>query len=60
MTNEHNFFLITYGLHNFVRHAQAGGKHAFIIRGIESQKMINHAKTLIEGSYGTAADIQVA
>ncbi len=59
MRNEHNF-LITYGLHNFVTYALAGGKHAFIISGMESQKMINHAKSLIQGSYGKATEIQMA
>jgi hypothetical protein len=59
MSNEHNF-LITYGLHNFVTHAQNEGKHTFTIHGMESQKLISHAKSLIAGSYGTAADVQVA
>ena len=59
MSNEQNF-LITYGLHNFVTHAQSQGKNIFTIRCTESQKMISHAKSLIAGSYGKAADIQVA
>ncbi len=59
MSNEHNF-LIIYGLHNFVTHAQSEGKHIFTIHGMESQKLISHAKSLIAGSYGNAADIQVA
>ncbi len=59
MSNEHNF-LITYGLHNFVTHAQSEGKLLFTIRCIESQKLISHAKLLIAGSYGNAAHIQVA
>lgn len=59
MNNEHNF-LITYGLHNFVSHAMRNGKHTFTIRALENQKMIRHAKSLIDGCYGTAAAIQVA
>ena len=59
MSNEHNF-LITYGLHNFVTHAQSKGRHIFTIHGMESRKMISHAKSLIAGSYGKTADIQVA
>jgi len=58
MSNE-NKFLITYGLHNFVTYAQSEGKHIFTIHGMESQKLISHAKSLIAGSYGNAADIQV-
>ena len=59
MSNEHNF-LITYGLHNFVAHVQSEGKHIFTIHGMESQKLIRHAKSLIAESYGHAAHIQVA
>jgi len=59
MSNVHNF-LITYGLHNLVTYAQDEGKHIFTINGMESQKLISHAKSLIAGSYGNAADIQVA
>jgi hypothetical protein len=59
MSNE-QIFLVTYGLHNFVTHTQSEGKHIFTIRGMESQKLINHAKSLIAGSYGNAAHIQVA
>ncbi len=59
MSNEHRF-LITYGLHNFVTHAECEGKHIFTIRGIESQKLISHAKSLITGRYGSSAHIQVA
>ncbi len=58
MSNEHNF-LSTYGLHNIVTHAQSEGKHIFIIHGMESQKLISHAKSLIAGSYGNAAHNQV-
>ena len=32
----------------------------FTIRGMESKKLISHAKSLIAGSYGNAAHIQVA
>jgi len=59
MNNEHNF-LITYGLHNFVTHALSNGRHTFTIRGLDNQKMIRHAKSLIAGSYGTVATVQVA
>ncbi len=59
MSNEHEF-LVPYGLHNFVIHTQSEGKHIFTIRGMESQKLISHAKSLIAGSYGNAAQIQVA
>ena len=59
MSNDHDF-LITYGLHYFVTHAQSEGKHIFTICGIESQKLISHAKSLIAGRYGNAAHIQVA
>ncbi len=58
MTIENNF-LITYGLHNFVTYAQQDGKRTFIIQAAESQKMIRHAKSLIQGSYGTSVNIQV-
>jgi len=53
-------FLITYGLHNFVTHARGAEKHIFTIRGMESQKLISHAKSLIAESYGNAAHITVA
>lgn len=59
MNNAQNF-LITYGLHNFVSHAQTNTKHVFSIKRMESQKMIRHAKTLIAASFGESADIQVA
>ena len=59
MSNEHNF-LITYGLHNFVAHAESEGKYIFTIRGMESQKLISHAKSLITANYGDDADIRVA
>jgi hypothetical protein len=58
MTTENNF-LITYGIHNFVSYARRGGQHTFIIQGAESQKMIHHAKSLIQGSYGPSVNIQV-
>ncbi|MEJ2122860.1 MAG: hypothetical protein P8Z76_19610 [Alphaproteobacteria bacterium] len=59
MSNEQNF-LITYGLHNFVTHAQSEGKLTFTICGMESQKLISHAKALIAGRYGNDIHIQVA
>lgn len=59
MSNAQNF-LITYGLHNFVRHSRTNSGHVFFIEGMESQKMISHAKNLITGCFGEAADIQVA
>lgn len=59
MSNEQNF-LITYGLHNFVTHAQSEGRDTFTICGMESQKLISHAKSLIAGRYGNATHIQVA
>jgi len=59
MSNENNF-LIAYGLHNFVTHAQNEGKHIFTICGLESQKLISHATSLIAGRYGNAAHVQVA
>jgi len=59
MSNEQNF-LITYGLHSFVTHAQSEGKHIFTICGMETQKLISHAKSLIAGKYGNAAHIQVS
>lgn len=59
MNDDHNF-LIIYGLHNFVTHALNNGRHTFTIRALESQKMIRHAKALIDGCYGTNATVQVA
>jgi len=59
MTIEHKF-LITYGLQNFVTHAKSGKKHVFIINQKESQIMVNHAKSLIKGSYGIFTKIQMA
>ncbi len=59
MSNEHKF-LITYGLHNFVTHAKSAEKHIFTICGLESQKLIKHAESLITGRYGDTARIQVA
>ncbi len=59
MSTEHNF-LIKYGLHNFVAFSQHGGKNTFTIQGVESQKMIRHAASLIEGRYGRSAHIQVS
>jgi len=59
MNNEQKF-LITYGLQNFVTHNQTNGQCTFTIRGLENQKMIRHATSLIVGSYGEAIHIQVA
>jgi len=53
-------FLITYGLHNFVTHKHKSGEHSFFINRKERQKMISHAKALIEGTFGKTADIQVS
>ena len=58
MSNDYKF-LMTYGLQNFVTHTQSGGKSTFTIRKQESQKMVRHAKSLIIGSYGETARIQV-
>jgi hypothetical protein len=58
MNNEQNF-LVVYGLHNFVSHARAAGKSAFLIRRQESRVMIDHAKSLIKGSFGETAAIQM-
>ena len=57
--NKENTFLITYGLHNFVTHAKDGNKSVFTICGLEGQKMIRHATSLITGNYGETAAIQV-
>jgi len=58
MSREQNF-LVTYGLHNFVTYTPKHGAHSFFIRGSERQKMIRHAKSLIEGTFGETVDIQV-
>ena len=58
MNNPQNF-LITYGLHNFVTHAQGKKKHVFFVGNKEGQKMANHAMNLIRGSFGDSADIQM-
>ena len=58
MNNPQNF-LITYGLHNFVTHAQEKKKHTFFIKNKEGQKMTGHAINLIKGNFGEATDIQV-
>lgn len=55
-----NTFLITYGLHNFVTHAQNGERHVFTIRGAGNAKLVRHAQDLIAGSFGSAAHIQTA
>lgn len=59
MSNEHKF-LITYGLHNFVTHALSNGHHTFTIRGLDNQKMVHHAQSLISENYGKVAQIQVS
>ncbi len=53
-------FLITYGLHGFVRHADDGGKSVFTIHGSENRKMVRHAAALISGHFGDRVDVQVA
>ncbi len=58
MSREQNF-LVTYGLHNFVTYAPKRGAHSFVIKGSERQKMIRHARSLIEGTFGKSVDIQV-
>ena len=58
MTTEQTF-LVTYGLHNFVRHAAAAGRNAFLIKRREGPDMVRHATSLIEGAYGDRADIQL-
>lgn len=58
MNNDHNF-LITYGLHNFVTHAIRDNKPTFTIRAQQGQKMIRHAKALIDGFYGASATVLV-
>ena len=59
MKNENNF-LITYGLHFFVTHAQVGGNSVFTIHAPAGQKMIRHARSLLAGTYGESAAIRVA
>jgi hypothetical protein len=59
MTTEQKF-LITYGLQHFVTFTQPDGEPTFTIQGEESQKMIRHATSLIQGSYGKPAHIQVS
>lgn len=58
MTPEQTF-LVTYGLHNFVSHAAASGRAAFLILRREGPDMVRHARALIEGSYGDRADIRL-
>jgi hypothetical protein len=59
MTTEGNFLLI-YGLHNFVSSVTDGERPLFTICRQADPKMVRHAKSLIAGSYGRAADIQLA
>ncbi len=58
MTNEQKF-LITYGLHHYVTFAQPDGEPTFTIQSQENSKMIRHAKSLIQESYGKPAHIIV-
>ena len=55
-----NTFLITYGLHNIVTHAQNGEKHVFTIRRVGNPKLVRHARNLIAGSFGPTAQIHTA
>jgi len=50
-------FLVRYGLHNFVTLAPTG-KKTFVIKGMENQNMVSHAKRLIEDTFGGRLDIQ--
>lgn len=59
MITEQNF-LVIYGLHNFVTHTLERGKHVFSIEGKEGLNMANHAKNLIESSFGNSARIRMA
>jgi hypothetical protein len=58
MSREQNF-MVTYGLHNFATYTPKYGAHSFFIRGRERQKMIRHAKSLMEGAFGETVNIQV-
>ena len=58
MSREQNY-LVTYGLHNYVTYTLKQGEHSFFINSQESQKMISHAKDLLESSFGKSADIRV-
>jgi len=51
--------MVTYGLHNFATYTPKYGAHSFFIRGRERQKMIRHAKSLMEGAFGETVNIQV-
>lgn len=59
MSNEQDF-LIKYGLHNFVTGSQKRGKRVFVIKGMENQILVSHARHLIEEGFGASASIQVA
>lgn len=59
MKNADNF-LITYGLHSYVTHAQIGGRSVFTIGAPAGRKMIRHAKTLLSDTFGSGAAIRVA
>lgn len=58
MSREQNF-LVTYGLHNFVTYTLSRGRRSFFINSRERQKMIDHAMSLIEGTFGNSVDIRV-
>ena len=58
MINE-NRFLVTYGLHGFVRHEANGGRSVFNISGSENRKMVSHAKSLIAGHFGETVHMHV-
>jgi hypothetical protein len=47
------------GLQHFATLAQSQGRRTFTIRGMESRKLTNQAKSLIAGSYGNLAHIQM-
>lgn len=57
MSNEQNF-LVKYGLQHFVSHAQMEAHSVFVIHARENQKMVRHAASLIDGTYGAATTIQ--
>ncbi|MBC8267192.1 MAG: hypothetical protein H8E36_00395 [Rhodospirillaceae bacterium] len=56
--NTEQHFLIKYGLHNFVTCTRKCGKQVFLIRSMEGQNMIAHAKNLIKGGFGETTEIQ--
>jgi hypothetical protein len=58
MNKEQNF-LIKYGLHNFVTFAKKSGRNVFFIKKLKSKSMTDHARHLIEDSFGEAIDIKL-